>query len=167
MPRHGRALRAPGGEKAGAVPPIAIEAPDLDRSPPHHPRLRRFESERRNHPSTVASNDFATKSKPLSQSSKVGPLCVPSLAGQNADPSHELALLRPRRERPRSRRAADKRDEFASPDHSMTSLALSKIDEGTVRPSALAVLRFTIISNFVGTCTGRSPGFSPRRMRST
>jgi hypothetical protein len=38
---------------------------------------------------------------------------------------------------------------------------------GTVRPSALAVLRFTAISNLVGNCTGRSPGFSPRRMRST
>jgi putative ABC transport system substrate-binding protein len=32
---------------------------------------------------------------------------------------------------------------------------------------AVAVLRFTIISNLVGSCTGRSPGFSPRRMRST
>jgi hypothetical protein len=31
----------------------------------------------------------------------------------------------------------------------------------------IAVLRFTTISNLVGNCTGRSPGFSPRRMRST
>jgi hypothetical protein len=30
----------------------------------------------------------------------------------------------------------------------------------------LPALRFTAISNFVGNCTGRSPGFSPRRMRS-
>ena len=51
--------------------------------------------------------------------------------------------------------------------YSMTSSARSKIDCGTVRPSALAVLRFTTISNLVGNCTGRSPGFSPRRMRST
>jgi len=53
------------------------------------------------------------------------------------------------------------------PLHSITSSARSKIDGGTVRPSALAVLRFTTISNLVGYCTGRSPGLSPRRMRST
>jgi putative ABC transport system substrate-binding protein len=35
------------------------------------------------------------------------------------------------------------------------------------RRAALAVLRFTAISNFVGNCTGRSPGFAPRRIRST
>jgi hypothetical protein len=34
------------------------------------------------------------------------------------------------------------------------------------RPSAVAVLRFRTISNFVGNCTGRSPGFLPSRMRS-
>jgi hypothetical protein len=51
--------------------------------------------------------------------------------------------------------------------YSITSSARTRIDGGTARPSALAVLRFTIISNFVGNCTGRSPGFSPRRMRST
>jgi hypothetical protein len=31
---------------------------------------------------------------------------------------------------------------------------------GMVRPSALAVLRLTIISNLVGCCTGTSAGFS-------
>src|SRR6266566_6300061 len=51
--------------------------------------------------------------------------------------------------------------------YSITSSARSRIDGGTARPSALAVLRFTTISNFVGNCTGRSPGFAPRRMRST
>jgi hypothetical protein len=50
---------------------------------------------------------------------------------------------------------------------SITSSARSRIDGGTARPSAFAVLRFTAISNLVGNCTGRSPGFSPRRMRST
>jgi alanine dehydrogenase len=35
-----------------------------------------------------------------------------------------------------------------------------------VRSSALAVLRLIVISNFVGVCTGRLAGFSPRRMRS-
>ena len=51
--------------------------------------------------------------------------------------------------------------------YSITSSARSRIDGGTARPSALAVLRFRTISNFVGNCTGRSPGFAPRRMRST
>src|SRR5215470_1507558 len=44
----------------------------------------------------------------------------------------------------------------------MTSSARSMIDGGIARPSAVAVLRFTIISNLVGNCTERSPGFSPR-----
>jgi hypothetical protein len=51
--------------------------------------------------------------------------------------------------------------------YSMISSARSRIDCGTVSPSDLAVLRFTAISSFVGNCTGRSPGFPPRRMRST
>jgi uncharacterized membrane protein len=51
--------------------------------------------------------------------------------------------------------------------YSITSSALSRIDCGTISPSALAVLRLTTISYFVGSCTGRSPGFAPRRMRST
>src|SRR6185312_13261500 len=36
---------------------------------------------------------------------------------------------------------------------------------GTVRPSALAVLRLMISSTLVICCTGRSVGFSPFRMR--
>jgi hypothetical protein len=54
-----------------------------------------------------------------------------------------------------------------SPSHWITSLARASSVSGMVRPSALAVLTFTAISNFVGNCTGRSPGFMPRRMRST
>ena len=38
---------------------------------------------------------------------------------------------------------------------------------GTVSPIALAVLRLITSSYLVGACTGRSAGFSPRRMRST
>ena len=51
--------------------------------------------------------------------------------------------------------------------YSITSSALARSDGGTVRPSALAVLRFMTNSNLVGACTGRSAGFSPLRMRST
>src|SRR6516165_6133208 len=87
------------------------------------------------------------------------------LGAEDPDQRHHM-LLRPRRTWPR-RRAPEPRDEFLPSDHSIASSALSRIDCGTVRPSALAVLRFTAISNFVGNCTGRSPGFAPRRMRST
>jgi hypothetical protein len=53
------------------------------------------------------------------------------------------------------------------PSHSIISSALSRIEDGTSRPSDFAVLRLTTRSYLVGACTGRSPGFSPRRMRST
>src|SRR5262249_53098261 len=72
-------------------------------------------------------------------------------------------LLRPRRERPRGR-AAEERDELA-PFHSITSSASASNLSGISRPSALAVLRLITSSNFVGSITGRSPGFSPLRMR--
>src|SRR5262249_7534351 len=74
-------------------------------------------------------------------------------------------LLRPRSARPR-RRAAEQRDELAAL-HSITSSARARTVGGTVRPSALAVLRLRIVSYLVGACTGRSPGFSPLRTRST
>src|SRR5262249_3922674 len=83
---------------------------------------------------------------------------------EHADAPYALALLRTSRERP-CRRAAEPSNELP-PSHSISS-ARSRIDWGTARPSALAVLRFTTISYFVGNCTGRSPGFAPRRMRST
>src|SRR5207244_12873510 len=65
-------------------------------------------------------------------------------------------LLRPRRYRPCSRRAAEQRDELAPPDHSITSSARASNVGGTVRPSAFAVLRLIASSNVVGCTTGRS-----------
>src|SRR6476619_8538843 len=85
---------------------------------------------------------------------------------QETDPRDFRWLLRMRCERPRRRRAAEQRDELATP-HSITSSARASSVSGTVRPSAFAVLRLMINSNFVGACTGRSAGFSPLRMRST
>src|SRR5437016_1714566 len=61
---------------------------------------------------------------------------VLGIAHQHADASHALWLLRPRHERPRGRRAAEQRDERATP-HSMTSSAATSKPGGTVRPSAL------------------------------
>src|SRR5262249_7620990 len=83
----------------------------------------------------------------------------------DADARDFRALLRARRERPRSR-TAEQRDEIAAP-HSITSSARASNVGGTVRPSALAVLRLMTSSYLVGACTGRSAGFSPLRMRST
>ena len=51
--------------------------------------------------------------------------------------------------------------------HSITSSASSCIELGTLRPSALAVLMLITSWYLVGSCTGRSVGFAPRRMRST
>src|SRR5262249_25671927 len=81
--------------------------------------------------------------------------------GQDADPPHRL--LRAGDERP-SRRAAEKRDEFAA-SHSITSSASAISRGGTSRPSALAVLRLITRSNAVGCTTGRSPTFSPLSTR--
>src|SRR5215469_9393625 len=50
-------------------------------------------------------------------------------------------LLRARRQRPRRRRAAEKRYEGAAPDHSITSSARPSSVSGTVRPSDLAVFK--------------------------
>src|SRR5262249_42427488 len=73
-------------------------------------------------------------------------------------------LLRARRERPGSRRAAEQRDERA-PSHSITSSASNCIELGTARPSAFAVLKLITNSNLVDRCTGRSAGFSPLKTR--
>jgi hypothetical protein len=51
--------------------------------------------------------------------------------------------------------------------YSITSSANNRNDSGIVRPSVLAVFRLTTSWNLVGSCTGSSPGFAPRRMRST
>jgi hypothetical protein len=51
--------------------------------------------------------------------------------------------------------------------YSMTSSARASTFAGTSRPSVLAVLRLITRSYFTGACTGRSPGFSPLKMRST
>ena len=51
--------------------------------------------------------------------------------------------------------------------YSITSSAVARSAGGMSRPSALAVLRLMTSSNLVGCGIGRSPGFSPLRMRPT
>src|SRR5262249_48636300 len=89
-------------------------------------------------------------------------------AHHGGKPPHALGLLRPRRERPRRRCAAEQRDELAPfhrCNHSITSSARASSVGGTSRPSALAVARLMTNSNLVGCITGRSDGLTPLRMR--
>ena len=50
--------------------------------------------------------------------------------------------------------------------YSITSSVATSRPGGTVRPRAFAVFMLTTVSYLVGTCTGRSAGLAPRRMRS-
>src|SRR5262245_20041080 len=75
--------------------------------------------------------------------------------------------LRTRHQRPHRRSPAEHSDELAPPAHSITSSAIASSLSGIWRPSALAVLRLMTSSYLVGTCTGRSAGWVPRRIRST
>src|SRR6516225_8677974 len=75
-------------------------------------------------------------------------------------------LLRPRRQRPRRRRAAEQRDELAPGAHSITSSARCCSCVDTSRPSALAVFILITNSNLTGAWTGSSFGFAPLKMRS-
>src|SRR6516225_1650010 len=51
--------------------------------------------------------------------------------------------------------------------HSITSSAAASTVGGISMPSTLAVVRLTLISNFVACSIGRSPGFAPLRILST
>ena len=84
------------------------------------------------------------------------------------EPDHRhRRLLRPRRERPRRRRAAEQRDELAPRLTRSPRRRGRAASGGTSRPSALAVFRLMTRRNVFGSCTGKSAGFSPLRMRST
>src|SRR5262249_17064680 len=83
---------------------------------------------------------------------------------QHANKPHPLGLLRSCRQRPRSRRAAEQRDEVA-PFHSITSSAIASRPEGMARSKALAVCRLMTNSNLAACSTGRF--FSPLRTRPT
>src|SRR5262249_52652868 len=88
---------------------------------------------------------------------------IASLPDHDAKAIDMGRLLCARRERPRGR-AAEERDERATL-HSITSSASESSLSGIWRPSAFAVLRLMLNSNFVGCMTGKSAGFSPLRMR--
>src|SRR5262249_20592263 len=75
-----------------------------------------------------------------------------------------------RHDRPRCDRTSEQRDELDAlhpGDHSCNSSASCRNVSGIVSQSAFAVLRLTTSSNLLASCTGKSPGFAPFRMRST
>src|SRR5262249_32254448 len=55
----------------------------------------------------------------------------------------------------------------APADYSITSSARASSEGDMVRPRVLAVFKFMTSSYLLGACTGRSAGFSPRKIRST
>src|SRR5262249_24178140 len=114
-----------------------------------------------------ATFDPAELAQPLH---KGGGIVAPSSSRGRAhqpDGRQLAGLLRTRGERPHRRcRTAQTEDELA-PFHSITSLASARSAGGMAMPSPFAVLRLIVSSNLVGVCTGRSPGFSPFRMRLT
>src|SRR5437899_1673927 len=113
----------------------------------------------------VLSFDVAEFPQPVAQRVEIGGVLCRRYRFQNPDSIDLPPLLRVRYERPCGR-ATEKRDKLP-PLHSITSSARASSVVGTVRPSALAVLRLITSSYFVGACTGRSAGFSPLRIRST
>src|SRR5436190_19254127 len=77
---------------------------------------------------------------------------------QYSDFRDSRRLLRARGERPYGRRATEQRYELAALHHSITSSASASNLSGALSYRAFAVLRLITSSNFVGACTGRSPG---------
>ena len=83
--------------------------------------------------------------------------------GGNRSPALPAAARAPRAATPLRRR---ERDEL-SPLHSITSSARASSVGGISTPNAFAVARLMTSSNLVPSSTGRSPGFSPLRIRPT
>jgi hypothetical protein len=86
---------------------------------------------------------------------------VRSSGHEHANVSQTFRLLRPCRERPRRRGAAEQRDELAAASHSITWSASASSLSGIWRASAFVVLRLMINSIFVACMTGRLAGFHP------
>lgn len=86
--------------------------------------------------------------------------------------AHELNLLRrwlpPRVEEREAEGGSEERAAAGEVGSHSTILVAWRITEGgTVKPSALAVLRLRISRNFAGCSMGRSPGRAPLRILST
>src|SRR5215472_16835712 len=104
---------------------------------------------------------FREERPPRSTSSGFGDHVGREYRSDDRDPSWLCQVLRQRGSACGRKQQTD--CEIPTP-HSMTSSARARIDGGTVRPSALAVLKLTTSSNIVGCWTGRSAGFTPARI---
>src|SRR5262245_57500077 len=110
--------------------------------------------------------DVAEPTHPVAQPFKRWP----RLIGENADATNLPAPLGGSSKRRRDNRAAEQRDELAPLHlcgHSMASSASASRVGGISTPNAFAVARLMTSSNLAPTSTGRSPGFSPLRIRPT
>ena len=112
----------------------------------------------------IAAENVSPIDKALPQAAAGDEFVVGRPDPDEADPRN-LRLLRSRRERPRGSKAHEP-DERAPP-HSITSSAPASNIGGISIPSALAVLRLTIVLNLVACSIGMSPGFAPLRILST
>ena len=92
----------------------------------------------------VLALDVAGFAKPLRNAAAYAAVRIGRPAVEEPDHRHRR-LLRPRRQRPRRRRAAEEGDELAASHrcsyHSITSSVMASSDGGTSMPSALAVLQ--------------------------
>src|SRR5262252_8187437 len=79
--------------------------------------------------------------------------CIARARKQATEAINASGFLCARRQRPRSHRAAEQRDELAAL-HSITSSARCRNGSGMLRPSAFAVLRLTTSSNLLDSWTG-------------
>src|SRR5262249_1548882 len=114
--------------------------------------------------SHIATLDPARLPQAIQERCQTGlPFRTVGRAHERPEAPHWTALLRARRERPRSGRAAEQRDELA-PRHSITSSAMARTPGGIVRPSDLATLRLISSSNLPDCTTGRSGGRAPLKI---
>src|SRR5262249_5344281 len=109
----------------------------------------------------VAAFDKTGVIQPLSNDSDQERIGRPRTAAQDTD--NRKLLLCASRQRPRSRRAAEQRDELAAL-HSITSSARESRLAEIVTLSAFAVFMLITSSNLTTCCTGKSAGFAPLRM---
>src|SRR5215475_14072979 len=112
--------------------------------------------------------DVAGFANALPECGKVACTISKRRAAEESNHRHRR-LLRAHRERPRSRSAAEQRDKRAAlylRSHSISSSARPVSGSGTLSPSALAVLRLMTSEYLSARWMGRSPGFTPLRMRS-
>jgi len=160
-----------------AAPTLASGRPSRPRSrrePGHAASVRRVYS--CTHRRSLGKSDSVDRRAPISSSlaPRPNPHSVRGTAATDLPRFRALALLGRRPPQrvddlviPASEKPAQQRTHAPQQLYSITSSARSRKDSGIFSPSALAVFRLITSGYLVGNCTGSSPTFAPRRMRST